>query len=370
MYPDEVAWLVAQAAAVPVYGSSDFYIGSGVVGGVVRSTRDTGIRIGEMALRILTGTRAQDMPIETSPVVPILDWRQLRRWGVSELRVPKEAVVRFREPSAWDRYKIYVFGAATLLLAQTALIAGLLIQRARRRQAEERVRTSQAELRTSYDRIRDLGSRLLNAQEAERSRIARELHDDISQQVALLTIDLELMGSAAQTQDGSLADEALSRAHSITRSLHDLSHSLHPAKLRLIGLVAALKSLQHELSQSGIAARFVHDNVPATLPPDLTLCLFRIVQEALQNILKYSRAREVSVRLIGGPEGLALTVVDDGVGFDVEREWGKGLGLVSMSERLEAVGGTLEIRSTPGAGTRIEVKVPLLAVHSTEAASA
>jgi signal transduction histidine kinase len=141
--------------------------------------------------------------------------------------------------------------------------------------------------------------------------------------------------------------------------VHDLSHRLHPAKLRLIGLVAALHGLQHELPQSDIAVTFTHDTVPSTLPPDLTLCLFRIVQEALQNALKYSRAHRVSVHLSGGPDGLALTIVDDGVGFDVNAAWGKGLGLISMSERLEAIGGTLEIRSKPGTGTRLEVRAPL-----------
>ena len=89
------------------------------------------------------------------------------------------------------------------------------------------------------------------------------------------------------------------------------------------------------------------------------MCLFRVVQEALQNALKYSKAHEVSVHLSGRPEGLSLTIVDDGVGFDVDAAWGKGLGLISMGERLEAIGGTLEIRSTPGAGTRLEVTVPI-----------
>ena len=148
---------------------------------------------------------------------------------------------------------------------------------------------------------------------------------------------------------------------SLARSVHDLSHRLHPAKLRLIGLVAALTGLQREPAQAGIPSDFSHDNVPRTLPPDVTLCLFRIVQEALQNANKYSRAQLVSVSLRGRPDRLELTVVDDGVGFDVEAVWGKGLGLVSMSERVEAVGGTLRVRSAPGAGTRLEVVVPLRA---------
>jgi signal transduction histidine kinase len=155
----------------------------------------------------------------------------------------------------------------------------------------------------------------------------------------------------------------------IARSLHDLSYPLHPAKLHLTGLVPALQSLRHEVSKTEIAFAFTHNNVPSTLPPDLTLCLYRIVQEALQNAIKYSRAREVSVHLTCGSEGLALTIVDDGLGFDVKAAWGKGLGLISRRERLEAVGGTLQIRSSPGSGTRLEVRAPHHADQSVQTAA-
>jgi signal transduction histidine kinase len=316
---------------------------------------------------VLRGELADSIPTSSPDLnVTQVDWRQLRRWGISEARVPAGTLIRFREPSAWDRYTFYILIALAVVLAQTALIAGLLVQRTRRRQAEGQVRGSQTELRTSYERIRDLGSRLLNAQETERSRIARELHDDISQQMALLEIDLELLGGAVQGDAEGLAGEVLNRAQSIAKSVHDLSHRLHPAKLRLIGLVAALHGLQRELSQSHIAITFTHDNVPSTLPPELTLCLFRIVQEALQNAIKYSGAHQVSVHLSCSSDGLALTIVDDGVGFDVTAAWGKGLGLISIDERLEAIGGTFEIRSKPGAGTRLEVTVPFRVAQDTE----
>jgi signal transduction histidine kinase len=163
-----------------------------------------------------------------------------------------------------------------------------------------------------------------------------------------------------------MVDEALNRAQGIAKSVYDLSHRLHPAKLRLIGLVSALHGLQRELSQPNIGITFTHDNVPPTLPPDLTLCLFRVAQEALQNAVKYSQARQVSMCLSGVSEGLALTIVDDGVGFDVDAVWGTGLGLISMGERVEAIGGTFKVRSTPGAGTRVEVKAPVRAVEGTE----
>ncbi len=230
------------------------------------------------------------------------------------------------------------------------------------------MRSNQAELRTSYERIRHLGGRLLNTQEAERARIARELHDDIAQQVALLALDLERLEGFGQGRAPTvqrLVREAVDRAHGIARSVHDLSHELHPAKLGLLGLVPALTGLQREVSQPGLTIAFQHDNVPASLPQDVTLCLFRIVQEALQNAAKHSGAREVSVRLSGGTDGLALTIIDDGIGFDVDAAWGRGLGLISMGERLESIGGTLKVRSEPGVGTRLEITVPL---HASQAA--
>jgi signal transduction histidine kinase len=316
-----------------------------------------------LTVRILAGEKAERLADpDASENAYMVDWRQLQRWGIDESRVPAGTIVRFREPSLFERYKVYIIAVVALLLAQTALIAALLVQRSRRRQAESHVRGREAELRTSYERIRDLGTRLLDAQDRERARIARELHDDISQQLALLEIDLEILNGTTNGSANGLAGEVLGRARSIGRSLHDLSHRLHPAKLRLIGLVPALAGLLRELGQSGAAIAFTHANVPPTLPPELTLCLFRVVQEAVQNALKHGRARHVSVELHGGADGLALTIADDGVGFDVEAQWGKGLGLISMRERLDAAGGTLDLRSSP-TGTRLSITVPLSAAE-------
>jgi len=369
LYPDTVARLVANAASVPVYGTSDLYIGTGVVGGVVRSTRETGTRIGEMALRILMGTRPQDIPIETAQVVPIVDWRQVLRWGIAPSRLPAGSQILFREPSAWQRYRVYVVGALTVLLVQAALIAGLLIQKTRRHDAEQRAQQGQIALQKSYERVRDLGVRLLNAQESERSRIARELHDDISQQLAVLNIDLQQLRQTARGPGEALSAEAVTLVQDITASVRDLSHRLHPVRLGLLGLVGALDGLRREMAQPGVSITFTHENIPPTLPSDLTLCLFRIAQEALQNACKHSRARNVSVDLRVLPEGIALTIVDDGVGFDVDAEWGRGLGLISAQERIEGIGGTLEVVSSPGAGTRLEVRAPAAALPESAAAA-
>jgi signal transduction histidine kinase len=334
-------------------------MGRGIMGGSLKSQVAQTRAMGDLAVKVLHGTPADAIPLSTPDLnVSEIDWRQLRRWGISESRVPAGTIVSYREPSVWDRYRVYILVAATALVAQTALIAGLLLQGARRRKAEARVRAREADLRVSYRRIRDLGGRLLSAQDAERSRIARELHDDIGQQLMLLTIDLDLLGNGGRHDAATLARGALGRAHGIANSLRDLSHRLHPAKLRLIGLVPALASLQREATSADTAVTFTHENVPAVIPPDVTLCLYRVAQEALHNASKYSQARAVSMNLAGGAGGLVLKVTDDGVGFDVEAVMERGLGLVSMRERVEAFGGALDVRSSPGAGTSIAAVVP------------
>ena len=346
---------VAGVARAPTYCWVDSAIDHGIVGGSLRSQAAQVEAVGAMALRVLRGETADAIPVVAVDLnVRQVDWRQLRRWGISESRIPPGTRVLYREPTVWDRYRVYILGALAVLLAQTALIGGLLVQRSRRRHAEERLVASQAKLRASYDQISDLGGRLIQAQENERARIARELHDDVGQQIALVVGDLQRAADLGER----FARAALGRAHGLAKSVHDLSHRLHPVKLRLLGLPAALNSLQHELSGPGMTITFTHANVPNALPEDVTLCLYRVVQEALQNAVKHSGAREILVHLQGGEAALTATVVDDGAGFDVDAKFGKGLGLVSMTERLEAVGGTLRIRSAPGGGTRLTMKVP------------
>jgi len=338
----------------------------GIVGGSLIQSEIGIASLAELALRVLSGEKADDIPTTTPErTFNQVDWRALRRWGIAESRVPAGTFIRFREPGIWDQYKLYILGAIVLLVAQTTLITRLLVQGARRRRAENEARGSQAALRQSYRRIHDLGGRLLAAQESERSRIARELHDDISQQIALLSMDLELLNTAngAEADSEGLRD-ALDRTQGIARSVHDLSHRLHPAKLRLVGLVGALASLPRELAQPGVSITFTHDHVPSNLPHELTLCLFRVVQEAVQNAIKHGAAHNIAVHLGAAGQRITLTVADDGRGFDINAAPGKGLGLISMGERVELIGGTLKVSSTPGAGTRLEAMVPL---HADEA---
>ena len=372
VHPLEYLSHVTAIANAPVYCWVDSAMGRGIVGGSLKDQTEQLDALGRLALRVLSGESAEGIPV-SSPNLNVrqVDWRQLRRWGISESQSAARHACALQGTVACGTVTRSTSSrAAAVLVAQTLLIAGLLLQRRMRRQAEAQVRGSEEELRGSYRRIRDLGARLLQAQDTERSRVARELHDDISQQVALLSMNLELLLDEVPRETESLVGDALNQAQDIARSVHDLSHRLHPTRLRLTGLVAALETLQRELSRSTPAIAFTHQRVPANLPSDLTLSLFRVVQEALQNAVKHSRARTVTVDLRGESEALVLTISDDGVGFDVDAAAGTGLGLISMNERIDAIGGTFDIRSRGGGGTLLAIRVPLAVEPATEATPA
>jgi len=213
-----------------------------------------------------------------------------------------------------------------------------------------------------------LSRRLIEAQERERTRIARELHDDLGQRLALLQIGLEQIEHET-TGLPPFAHEKLHNAADIasqlSSDLHSLSHQLHPVKLDLQGLVAAMGSLCGEVSkQHGIKVKFVHRDVPGQIQEDVALCLFRVVQEALRNVVKHSSAAEARVELSGNSDEITLCISDCGTGFNPESARRKGgLGLVSMDERLRLVSGSFSIESDSSQGTRIRARVPNLAMH-------
>ena len=212
--------------------------------------------------------------------------------------------------------------------------------------------------------MRELGARMLMVQEEERRRIARELHDDFSQRLALLAIDLEQLSQQppATRQEWTATLQTMwSQTQELTSDVHRLSHQLHPAKLEELGLVMAVRSFCSEVSrQATVVVKFSDGNVPRFLPEGVSLCLYRIVQEALRNIVKHSGSKTATVRLNGGPGEVSLTISDSGKGFDTEEvKGGEGLGLISMYERARFAGGTLSVSRVPGGGTRVEVRIPL-----------
>ena len=441
---------------------------------------------------MLRGERPEDIPITTIDVsVDALDWRQLDRWNVSEARVPAGVELRFREPGLFEQYRGYILSALALVLLQTLLIAGLLIQRrnrqraerslreseerfrvmadtapvmvwrsgpdqrcdffnkpwlefrgrrlqdemgegwtegvhpddlhrclatytgawpgresfrmeyrllradgeyrwvldtgvprlasdgtllgyigscidiTERRQAEEALRTNEAALRQSHAEIEDLAGRLITAQEEERARIARDLHDDISQQLAAISIAISGYRRLPELQGGGELLEALTALQGQTIALSEdirlLSHDLHPGALERADLMDALRSHCCEFAQQWSIAVSVKADDDLTISDMTTaLCLYRVVQEALRNIAKHADARHVDVTVRRVEDEVQIAVADDGKGFDLAKARAQdGLGLRSIEERVRLVGGRLSIETAPHEGTTITVWVNL-----------
>jgi PAS domain S-box-containing protein len=235
----------------------------------------------------------------------------------------------------------------------------------------ERIK-AQEELLHSEASLQRLAGRLIQAQEEERSRIARELHDDITQRLALLAANLECLEQglpmSSQHLNRGLA-EIRNEVQELGGDVQDLSHRLHSSRLELLGLAQAARSFCKDYSlRHKVRIDFYEENVPKGLSKDISLCLFRVLQEASQNATKHSGAQHFQVSLTGQPGEVHLQVHDSGIGFDPEEAAkGHGLGFTSMSERLKLVKGTLSIDSRPQRGTTIHARVPLPARSDTPA---
>jgi len=211
--------------------------------------------------------------------------------------------------------------------------------------------------------LENVSRRLIEAQEQERSRIGRELHDDIGQRIALLAVELQQL-----TEDplnppevrGRIA-ELQKQTTKIADDIQFLSHELHSSKLQYLGIAGAMRGFCREFGeQQKVEIDFQTHDVPGPLSADISLCFFRVLQEALHNSAKHSGVRHFEVRLWGTSDEIDLTVKDSGVGFDREAaKTSRGLGLISMEERLKLLNGTLSIESQPNTGTTIYARVPL-----------
>jgi signal transduction histidine kinase len=365
VFPAAVSRAVAEASPVPVYGAQASYVGQGIVGGAIRSPQALGTRAAELALQILDGTRAQDIPLENERLVPTFDWRQLRRWSIDDARLPAGSVIQFRDPTAWELYQWYIVGALSLVAFQALLISGLLAQHTRRRRAEEVNRTSDAELRTSYERIRELAGRLINAQEAARTRIAGDLHDDVGQELAGISIAVSNLKRWRRNVQEIATQEALSalqgRALGLVDRVRRLSHDLHPGTLRHVGLAGALDAYCLEVEQQyGVEVAFTSQGDLRSMSDEAALCLFRIAQEAMRNAATHGKARHLTITVASLEREVQLTIADDGIGFDLEaaRRQRSGLGLITMEERARVAGGYVQLVTQPGNGMTVRAQVP------------
>ena len=211
--------------------------------------------------------------------------------------------------------------------------------------------------------LASVSRRLIEAQEQERTRIARELHDDIGQRLALLAVELEQLHQELPSllEVRNRMGELWKQTSEIATDIQTLSHELHSSKLEYLGIEAAMRGFCREFEkQQQVEIDFKTDDLPRPLAPNISLCLFRVLQEALHNSAKHSGVRHVEVRLWGTSDEIHLAVSDSGAGFDSEAaKEGRGLGLISMEERLKLLNGTFSVESQPNRGTTIRARVPL-----------
>ena len=461
----------------PTYSIFNYCFDRGCVGGSYPDQVEDGKRAGEIAARVLSGEKPENIPVTAGTATrPMVDWRQLRHWNIPDSALPPGTVVLYREPTLWERGRKYFLAAIGVIVVQALLIFGLFWQRARKRKAEAVLRESEKRFRVMADstpsliwmcdeqgkvtylnvqwvvftgldesagygdmwaasvhpedlpnasdtlsmalrshkpfsnecrlRRRDgvyrwmfgvasprvngdgsfagfIGSavdvtdqklareslekvsgQLIDAQEKERRRLARELHDDVCQRLAMLSLKIEKVSKGWGRGQLSVADQLeqiWQQCSNLTGDVQALSHELHPSILYNLGLATAVKSFCREVSkQNDAVVDLVASNIPSSLPQEVSLSLFRVVQEALRNAVKHSGQKHFGVRLQAKEGEIELEVSDRGVGFEeANMKNGGGLGLVSMSERIHQVNGTFEIDSQRNAGTRIRARVPL-----------
>jgi len=466
-------------AHAPVFGFQTSQLGKGIVGGPVMSIDTLSGHATDAAVRILDGeppSRIQT-PVQFAGQ-PTFDWRELRRWSVSESRLPPQSLVLFRAPTLWERDKWVLVTGAAIGIVEGLLVLGLVVNLTKRKRTELSLRESEerfrllasaapvmiwtagpdtgctdvnrrwldftgrslaeerghgwmagihsddaAECRSAYRRAFDdhepfrleyrlrrhdgeyrwvlhngvpqfnadgtfagyigstldvteqktaraalsnLSQRLMDAQEQERARLARELHDDVAQRLALITLELDQLRGIAATETRSSIAELWSLCTTLLKDVQGISRRFHSDKLDYLGIASAAASLCETLSERwGADITFTHDGVLGDINKDVSLALFRVLQEALNNATKHSRARHVLVALRGTPQDIELEISDDGCGFDVDTaSRGEGLGLVSMRERLKLVGGVVIIQSRVDVGTTIRAIAPLAALKA------
>ena len=304
-------------------------------------------------------SKVDDMPDEAR-----VDKQTWRDWGIrSNLVVPlfhDKTVVHIIAINAIQKERNWPKEFVPRLRLLGEMIVSVLV----RGQAEVASRESQSMLQQNEKDLKNLTGRLIYAQEQERSRLARELHDDLAQRLAVFAIEIGRLqqrlanpSKAVQEQLGEMKKDIIE----ISQDVHDLSRQLHPSILDDLGLIKAVESECNNFSRrEGIEIAFNHKNISTAIPKNLSLSLYRIIQEALHNVSKHACADHVRVSLKGVDHDVLMSVQDDGIGFDPAEVWKKpGLGLSSMRERVRLINGEFLIRSHEQKGTEITVKVPL-----------
>jgi signal transduction histidine kinase len=297
-------------------------------------------------------TQSSVLPMRTSTLDLLDQVEQLnRRWLESKGRATSDLLTLFRKRLLW---------LVALMLGLGSLLAGVSLWRMLELEKESGARF--AEITRAKQELSNLSARVLETQENERRRIARELHDEVGQSLWAMGLEIDNLAAAVKSGDNERALRRLEGLREISnnsvRVVRNMSLLLRPSMLDDLGLVPALEWLAREVSRtSGLHVEVTEEQVPDLLPEEHKTCVFRVVQEALRNTCRHAGARNTRILVQAGSGELRLSVQDDGCGFDPARK--KGLGLLGMEERAGHLGGICAIDSKPGCGTIIRLQLPL-----------
>ena len=378
----QILELIKQTASVPIYGMGSRNVGYGLVGGYVQDSERNGLEAAELVRRILHGTRAQDIPVDSAASVPSFDWRELKRWGISESSLPKGSVVLFKEFTLWEQYRLRIFLLGGLLVVETAIITALLLERRRRRRAKEALDRLNAELETRIE----ARTNALNAKTRELESFTYSVAHDLK--APLRGIDgytRLVLDEYAQTLNGDvqkflktiqgatdemnqLIDDLLSYSRLERRELKAESIELAP----IVNLLVTEK--QREAAQRSID--FVVDVNGAVVLADAS-GLAQSLRNYLDNAIKFTRKIEQPRIEVGSKENgenCLLWVRDNGIGFDMkhhdrifdifqringaEEYPGTGIGLAIVRKAMERMGGRAWAESEPGHGATFYLEIP------------
>jgi signal transduction histidine kinase len=348
--PSRIIRSITAASNAPLYGWFSTQIGTGIVGGSFFDVEQDAERAAAMVRRILSGEAVSHIPPQSGTFQTLVDWRQLKRWQIDERNLPSGAVVLFREPSTWMKFRWIIVGSLVVFAVEFLLIVWLIREGRRRRLSESALKT--------------LSGHLLNAQEDERARLARELHDGVSQQIAFLGISLSAIKSRVPSVYTTLRADLIRQldlVKELANEIRRLSHDLHPPILKSFGIDRALRQYCEVFGAShGMDIQLTTDIGSGHLAQEAELCFYRIAQESLRNVVKHANTNAAQVSLIKNGTEYALSISDKGRGFNPADPCGRGLGLLSMQERIEALHGTLTIWSKVNHGTVITARLPAL----------
>jgi signal transduction histidine kinase len=351
----DVVHSLSRVSAAPIYAAADTTIGYGAVGGYVVDFDKSGELLAAIAVQMLHGHTAPSISLSPEATASyIFDSRQLKQWGLTERNLPAGSIVRFKTLGMWEQYCWRISAATTLLMVQLCLIIYLLFTQAKRKLAE--------------DSLRDMTGRLLVAQDEERRRFARDLHDGTGQHLSAIALAIGQV--LARFPSGHPALSRLLRdSHSASRQALDevrtVSFALHPPLLDNLGLVAAVRWYLDGLQKrTNLRITFESPSEIMQLAPEAERALFRIVQESMNNVMRHSSGQTIVVTLAGRDNTVTLAIEDDGAGMspqELAQAQGAavtGVGVAGMRERLRQLAGTLRIDSN-SRGTKVTATVPI-----------